>query len=171
MPEDRIDEYNDDPHGADNSGSARANENLEAQRDIPAAHIEVEVSRPKTAKEREEEKLRRIAEAEEEQRRQKEEEKHRRELALRRAKRKLITPGVVLAVGAIASITMFFMGFENRRMLTWLLVILLISWICGSLIQYMFERFASENENVSDEGEVINKGVAPTEEVKAEDNG
>ena len=76
MPEDRLDEYNDNPQGANDSGSARANENLEAQREIPAAHIEVEASKPKTAKEREEEKLRRIAEAEEEQRRQKEEEKH-----------------------------------------------------------------------------------------------
>ena len=78
----------------------------------------------------------------------------------------------MLIVGAIASITMFLMKFENRRMLIWLLVILLVSWMIGSLIQYMFERFAAENETiVSDEGEVINRGLANSEDVKAEENG
>jgi len=152
--------------------SLRANENTEADREIPSPQIEVEERRPKTAKEREEEKLRLKAELEEEMRRRKEEEAYQNELRLRRKKRRLITPGVVLGVGAIASVTMFLMGFENRRMLIWLLSIILVSWICGSLIQYMFERFASENEEVvSDEGEVINKGQAPAEDVKAEDNG
>ena len=153
-------------------GYDRAGENAEAQRDIPTPHMEVEVDRPLTAKEREEEKLRRIAELEEEQRRKDEEEKRQKELRQRRIKRKLITPGVVLVVGAISSITMFCMKFSNRRMLIWLLVILLISWMIGGLVQYMFERFAEENEKkVSDEGEVINKGLAHTDDVKAEDNG
>lgn len=150
----------------------RVQENAEADRDNVPPHIEVEESKPKTAKEREAEKLRRIAELEEEKLRQKEEDERKKELYRRRKKRRLITPAVVLVIGAIASITMFLMKFENKRMLIWLLVILLVSWMIGSLIQYMFERFAAENErNVSDEGEVINRGLAPTEEVKAEENG
>ena len=103
----------------DERGSAaerdRREENAEANREIPAPHMEVDVSRPKTAKEREEEKLRRIAELEEEAHRQKEEEERQKELKRRRLKRKLITPGVVLAVGLIASVTMFLRKFENKR--------------------------------------------------------
>ena len=57
-------------------------------------------------------------------------------------------------------------------MLIWLLVILLIAWIAGSLIQYMFEKFAYDNEHeMAEEGEVINKGLAPSDDVKAEENG
>ncbi|MBO4900737.1 MAG: hypothetical protein J5509_10665 [Lachnospiraceae bacterium] len=171
-----ADDTRDDRIQGESGGRAddrdRAGENAEANRDNSQTHIEVDVSRPKTAKEREEEKLLRIAELEEEKRRQKEEEKRRQELYRRRRKRRLITPGFVLVVGAIASITMFLMKFENKRMLIWLLVILLVSWMIGSLIQYMFERFAAENEtNVSDEGEVINRGLANSEDVKAEENG
>ena len=165
-----ADAFDERGNGSDAERSRRE-ENAEANRDFSAPHMEVDVSRPKTAKEREEEKLRRIAELEEEARRQKEEEERQKELKRRRLKRKLITPGVVLAVGLIASVTMFLRKFENRRMLIWLLVILIVSWIAGSLIQYMFERFAAENEIISDEGEVISKGMAPAEEVKAEENG
>ncbi|MCR5594253.1 MAG: hypothetical protein K6G12_00240 [Lachnospiraceae bacterium] len=163
----RSEEYS---YGSEDA-NARRGERAEADRQIVPPHIEVEAAHPKTVREREEEKLRRLAELEEEQRRKKEEEERQKELKLRRKKRRLITPGVVLVVGAIASITMFIMKFSNRKMLTWLLIILIIAWIAGSLIQYMFERFAIENDEVSDEGEVINKGLVETEEVKAEDNG
>ena len=172
MPDDRIDDRIQGEPGGRMDERDRVGENAEANRDNTPPHMEVDVSRPKTAKEREEEKLRRIAELEEEKRRQIEEDKRKQELYRRRRKRRLITPGFVLVVGAIASITMFLMKFENKRMLIWLLVILLVSWMIGSLIQYMFERFAAENESVvSDEGEVINRGLAPSEEVKAEENG
>lgn len=151
----------------------RAVENMEAARDDNNASVVSEQpARPRTAKEREAERQRQIAELEEERRKKKEEEERQKELRRRRDKRKLITPGVVLAIGAIASITMFFMRFDNRKMLTWLLIILLIAWIMGSLIQYMFERFAEQNEQtVSDEGEVINKGTVNSEEVEAQSNG
>ena len=168
MADDILDEQSGDPAGRE---PGHDDESAEANRQIASPVIEVEVNRPKTAKEREEEKQKRLAELEEERRRQREEEERQKELDRRRKKRRLITPGVVLVVGAIASITMFFMDFSNRRMLTWLLVILLVSWLAGSLIQYMFERFAAENEIIPDEGEVINKGLAQSDEVKAEENG
>lgn len=122
--------------------------------------------RPKTAKEREEEQARLLAELEEERRQQREKKKREKELEERRYKRKLISPGVVLTICLISAVTMFLMHFENDRMLKCLLVILIISWIVGSLVQYMFERFAKQNdEAVSDEGEVINKGSVNDEEV------
>lgn len=138
----------------------------------PEEVAEVEVTeppRPKTAKEREEEKARQIAELEEEQRLKREEEKRQKELALRRIKRRLITPGVMLSVGLITSVTMFLMHFETLRMLKWLLGILVVSCIIGRLIQYMFERFAMQNDDaVSDEGEVINKGAVTSNEEASE---
>jgi len=143
----------------------RLDERNEAERFEPVNNEDAD--RPKTPAEREAEKQRRLAELEEEERRKKEEEKRQKELALRRDKRKLITPGVVLVIGAIASITMFLMRFETGRMLRWLLVILLAAWFAGSLIQFMFEQFARQNEaSVSDEGEVINKGVVGSEGVE-----
>ncbi|MBQ8946151.1 MAG: hypothetical protein IJ058_04975 [Lachnospiraceae bacterium] len=162
-------------NGFDGSGAAmnRVGENMQAERSgDPAASEPEQPKRPKTAKELEEEKNRKAAEIEEERRRKREEKKRQNELKNRRMKRKLITPGVVLVVGAIASITMFLKEFENSRMLIWLLVILLIAWIAGSLIQYMFEKFAYDNEHeMAEEGEVINKGLAPSDDVKAEENG
>ena len=68
----------------------RVQENAEADRDNVPPHIEVEESKPKTAKEREAEKLRRIAELEEEKLRQKEEDERKKELYRRRKKRRLI---------------------------------------------------------------------------------
>lgn len=138
--------------------------------DIP--HIE-ESPRPKTAKEREAERQRKLEELEEERRKKKEEEERQKELERRRIKRKLITPGVVLVVCAISSITMFLMRFETGRMLKWQLCILMVSWLVGSLIQYMFEQFAIQNEQtvLSDEGEVINKGTINPEEVGDEAHG
>lgn len=172
MPDDLRDDGYPDGSGGRSEERDRVGENAQADRDNAHPHMEVDVSRPLTAKEREAEKLRRMAELEEEKRRQKEEDDRKKELNRRRKKRRLITPGIVLTVGAIASITMFLMKFENKRMLIWLLVILLVSWMIGSLIQYMFERFAAENEkDIPDEGEVINRGLAPSEEVKAEEDG
>ena len=129
------------------------------------ADIVEETNRPKTAKEREEERARRLAELEEEQNRKREEAKRQKELKERRMKRKLITPGVMLTVGLACSITMYLKHFENLRMLKWLLIILIVAGIVGRLVQYMFERFAKQNdEMISDEGEVINKGLATNEE-------
>lgn len=150
-------------------GQSRAGEDFEADRDLQPAATEPP-KKPKTAKELEEEKNRLAAELYEEEQRKKEEKRRQKELEFKRYKRKLITPGVVLVTGAIASITMFLMKFSNRRMLTWLLVILFVSWIVGGLIHYMFDKFAEENENaISEEGEVINKGMVHSEEVRAEE--
>jgi cation transport ATPase len=144
--------------------SGRWSEDMEASR---AAHVPPveEPKRPLSAKELEEEKNRKALELYEEEQRHREEKKRQKELEFKRYKRKLITPGVVLVVGAIASITMFSMRFDTKRMLIWLLVVLFAAWIVGGLIHYMFDKFAEENENVvSEEGEVINKGMIPPEE-------
>jgi len=155
----------------DRSADVRADEREEAERS-EAPKIEIEAPKPKTAKEREAERQRLLQEAEEEQRRKNEEKKRQKELEQRRRKRKLITPAVVLAVGAVASITMFICKFETTRSLKILLAVLVISWIVGSLIQFMFELFAKQNEEeVSDEGEVINKGLINNDDTDGEVNG
>lgn len=164
-----ADDYSDDYMGG--SANRRGFEDSQATRPIEQPVLE-EPARPKTPREKEEERLRRQAELEEEARRKREEEERLRELELRRNKRKLITPGVMLGFGAISSIVMFFSGFDNRSMLIWLLVILLMAWVFGGLIQYMFEKFAYDNEHiVSEEGEVINKGTVVSDDAKAEENG
>ncbi len=141
------------------------NEDMEASRAAYVPPVADPNNRPLTAKELEEEKNRRAQELYEEEQRHKEEKRRQKELEFKRYKRKLITPGVVLVVGAIASITMFSMRFDTKRMLIWLLVVLFAAWIVGGLIHYMFDKFAEENENVvSEEGEVINKGMIPPEE-------
>ena len=165
-----ADEFSDD-YRNDRSAGGRDFEDSEAARSVGQPVIE-EPKRPKTPKEREEERQRRQAELEEEARLKREEKERLQELENRRIKRKLITPGVVLGVGAIASVVMFFSQFDNKSMLLWLLVILLAAWLIGSLIQYMFEKFAYDNEHiVSEEGEVINKGTVISDDARAEENG
>lgn len=143
---------------------------LDPVADTEERNIEIEIPAQKTKKEREEEKARRLAEIEEEQRRKKEEEQRQKEYKQRKFKRKLITPFIMLFVGAISSITMYFRHFENARMLIWLLVILLVSSIVGRLIQFMFDEFARKNEEalLSEEGEVITKGMVSEEETDGE---
>ena len=146
-------------------GSGRWNEDMEASRSAYVPPVDEPKKRPLSAKELEEEKNRKAQELYEEEQRHREEKKRQKELEFKRYKRKLITPGVVLVAGAIASITMFSMRFDTKRMLIWLLVVLFVAWIVGGLIHYMFDKFAEENENVvSEEGEVINKGMIPPEE-------
>lgn len=155
----------------DTNADLRADEREAAERS-DAVNIEIEKPRPRTAKEREAERQRLIQELEEDKRRQREERKRQNELRQRRNKRKLITPGVVLAICAIASITMFAMKFETTRSLKLLLIILIVAWIAGSLIQFMFELFAKQNEEkVLDEGEVIHKGMAPSSDTNGDVNG
>ncbi len=145
--------------------SGRMNEDMEASRAVYVPPVADPNNRPLTAKELEEEKNRRAQELYEEEQRHKEEKRRQKELEFKRYKRKLITPGVVLVAGAIASITMFLMKFDNKRMLIWLFIILFMAWIIGGLIHYMFDKFAEENEKVvSEEGEVINKGIIPPDE-------
>lgn len=149
----------------------RADELKEADR-TEAPKIDIEPPRPKTARERAAEKQRLLQEMEEEKQRQLEKKKRQKELEQRRIKRKLITPGVVLAICAIASITMLIVGFETTQSLKILLVILIVAWIVGSLIQFMFELFAKQNEeSVSDEGEVINKGMITSDDTDGDVNG
>lgn len=147
-------------------------DSLDPVQEEKVSEIEIEISKPKTAKEREAEKARQLAELEEERKRKKEEAKRQKELANRRVKRRLITPGVMLSIGLIVAVTMYLKHFETNRMLAWLLVILIISCIVGRLIQYMFERFAKQNDEiVSDEGEVIHKGSVSNDDVNGEANG
>lgn len=141
---------------------------FESQDDV----VENTAPRPKTPKEKAEERARLEAERLEEIKRKKEEQKHKKELEDRKNRRKLITPAVMLVICLVASVTMLLMRFENDRMLRWLLVVAIISAIIGRLIQYMFDKFASQNETaVSDEGEVINKGAVTNEEVNGEAHG
>ena len=83
-------------------------------------------------------------------------EKKRRETA--RKKRKLIPPAMMLTAGAVSSIIMFFMRYETKRMLIILLAVLVIFYVIGSLLRFMFDFFAEQNEAKADsEGEVIDK--------------
>ena len=146
------------------------NKETPLQEDISAEQSDIPVQ--KSRKEREEEKAQRLAELLEEQRRKTEEEKRQRDIKRRRAKRRLITPAVMLGVGLIAAITMFYKSFETVRMLKWLLAVLVCSGICGRLIRFMFDMFAKQNEEaVSDEGEVINKRTVNNEEINGEAHG
>lgn len=109
------------------------------------------------------EELRLIQEAEEQRLRELAEAERQRKLKVARKKRKLIPPGMMLLAGAVASITMFVRGFESQLMLRNLLLVLLIFYVVGCMIKWMFDRFARENnpeteaESETGEGEVIEK--------------
>lgn len=127
---------------------------------------------PKTAKELREERERKQQELLELERKQQERKKYEAELKERRNRRKLIVPAFVLFACAVASISMALSGYENDQMLKWLLGVLIISWIVGALIHYMFEKFAKQNEEATlVEGEVINKGSVNQDEVNGEVHG
>lgn len=79
--------------------------------------------------------------------------------ALKRAKkRKLIPPFVMLSAGAIISIAMFVMHYKTKDMLMILLCVLVVFYIAGELIKWMFDRFEAQIEEARlEEGEVIEK--------------
>ena len=78
------------------------------------------------------------------------------------AKRRFLAPIVMLSAGAIASITMFVMQYELRRMLGILFLVLLLFYILGSVFAHVLTRFEAQNEAIrlakeAEEGEVIEK--------------
>ncbi|MDE7282754.1 MAG: hypothetical protein K2N85_04110 [Lachnospiraceae bacterium] len=92
--------------------------------------------------------------------------------ALKRAKkRKLIPPFVMLSAGAIISIAMFVMRYKTKDMLVILLCVLVVFYIAGELIKWMFDRFEAQIEEARlEEGEVIEKepDVAVADKDKSE---
>lgn len=79
--------------------------------------------------------------------------------ALKRAKkRKLIPPFVMLSAGAVISIYMFAQRYNMKDMLIILLCVLVVFYIAGELIKWMFDRFEAQIEEARlEEGEVIEK--------------
>ena len=71
---------------------------------------------------------------------------------------------VMLLAGAVASITTKLMNYELETSLWILLFVLIVFYIAGCLLKRTIDSFENENaklaeesENVSDEGEVIEK--------------
>ena len=51
---------------------------------------------------------------------------------------RLITPFLMLSAGAIASIIMYIRGYEFERMLWILLIVLLIFYVIGDIVRYLY---------------------------------
>lgn len=100
----------------------------------------------------------------------KEAERRQKAYEAAKLKRKLIPPGVMLLGGAIASITMYIRKFELTDLIVVLVIVLVLFYIAGGLIKYMFDRFADEIREQEEE-KVIEKtgeeGEAPEEFVDA----
>ncbi|MBD5494642.1 MAG: hypothetical protein HDR12_09785 [Lachnospiraceae bacterium] len=79
--------------------------------------------------------------------------------ALKRARRrKVIPPFVMLSAGAIVSIVMFVLRYNLKDVLIILLCVLVVFYIAGELIKWMFDRFEAQIEEARlEEGEVIEK--------------
>lgn len=79
--------------------------------------------------------------------------------ALKRAKRrKVIPPFVMLSAGAVISIAMYVLRYQLKDMLIILLCVLIVFYIAGELIKWMFDRFEAQIEEARlEEGEVIEK--------------
>ena len=61
-------------------------------------------------------------------------------------KHRLFAPFLTLFAVAVAYFTMLFFGYELKEMLIILLVILIVFYIAGSLIQRRINKFVFENE-------------------------
>lgn len=89
---------------------------------------------------------------------EKERELEQKRAELRAKKRKLIPPFVMLAAGAVVSITMFVLHYKTKDMLIILLCVLIAFSIAGELLKWMLDRFEAQVEEARmDEGEVIEK--------------
>lgn len=73
-------------------------------------------------------------------------------------RRKQIPPFIMLSAGAIVSIAMFVLRYTLKEMLIVLLCVLVVFYIAGELIKWMFDRFEAQIEEARlEEGEVIEK--------------
>lgn len=78
---------------------------------------------------------------------------------IRAKKRKLIPPFVMLLAGAIVSITMYIRHYKSNDMLIILLCVLLVFFVVGDLMKWMFDRFEAQvEERRKEAGEVYTKG-------------
>lgn len=84
-------------------------------------------------------------------------------------KRKLFPAFLMLFAGAVVSITLFFMEYHIKTKLSILLLVCIVFFIIGKLMQKMLDFFDKKNEKPeeedeeADEGEVIEKEVLPDE--------
>ena len=87
-----------------------------------------------------------------------------------RNRRRHLPAIVMLTAGACVSITMMLMHYEAVRMLRILLIVLIIFYLIGCLMKWMFEKFDEELQRAeADDGEVIEKPRTDTKEADEED--
>lgn len=84
-------------------------------------------------------------------------------------KDKLFAPFLMLFAGAIASIVMFQNHYDTKQMLTILLVVLIVFYLAGYIIQNRVRAFVKEikekeEQQEQDRGEVIEKEIPAEEE-------
>lgn len=110
-----------------------------------------------------------IAELEREKERERIEEEKKAEI--RAKKRKLIPPFVMLLAGAVTSITMYVLHYKAKDMLLILLCVLLVFYVAGELVKWMFDRFEAQIDEMRREaGEVYEKGPDGTVEHTVTEN-
>lgn len=83
-------------------------------------------------------------------------------------KSRLFAPFLMLLAGAVASIVMFRNHYDTKEMLTVLLVVLLVFYAAGCLIENRINAFVrqikeKEEQQEQDEGEVIEKEMTAEE--------
>lgn len=83
-------------------------------------------------------------------------------------KSRLFAPFLMLLAGAVASIVMFRNHYDTKEMLTVLLVVLLVFYAAGCLIESRINAFVrqikeKEEQQEQDEGEVIEKETTAEE--------
>lgn len=89
--------------------------------------------------------------------------------------RKVMPVILMLLAGALTSLLAYFRGFGLKKMLLALMAAMVVFFLMGSIIRMILDNFDKKNEEaekakeeVSDEGEVIEK-EAVTEEVTADE--
>lgn len=80
--------------------------------------------------------------------------------------RRKIPPIMMLTAAAITALVVYFRGLGLKTMIIALLVVLIVFYFLGSVVEMVLNNFDKENtDKVADEGEVIEKEavVEPTE--------
>lgn len=84
-------------------------------------------------------------------------------------KSKLFPPFLMLFTGALSLLAMIVTGYELKSMLLVLLIVMVVFYFIGSLIQKMVAFFEKENEEKAEkEGEVIEKEADNPENKESE---
>lgn len=81
-------------------------------------------------------------------------------------KLKLLPALVTLLAGAITSIITFYLNYEGKTALLILLVVLLLFYILGTIMQRIIRSFEEKNakEKAVEEGKVVEKDTAKTKD-------